>query len=216
MTDFQFVMRKGPSIGKAYTLAKNELFVGRDISCDIAINDSEISRKHAHLVRVAEGYAIEDLGSTNGTFINEVRISGQAMLQPGMLVRMGDNVVLAYELAQDPQATIASNPAREPLQPAAPVYAPPHQPTYTPPAPHPQPDYAAPSDYAGGYAGQIPESPPMTGSLPKPANPNRRLLLIGCGAALFMGACICVSLLWYIDANFLWCDVFGGLIPACR
>ncbi len=205
MTDFQFVMRKGPSIGKAYTLAKNELFVGRDISCDIAINDSEISRKHAHLVRVAEGYAIEDLGSTNGTFINEVRISGQAMLQPGMLVRMGDNVVLAYELAQDPQATIASTPAREPMQPAAPVYAAP-----------PQPAYAPPPEYAGGYAGQIPESPPMTGSLPKAANPNRRLLLIGCGAALLMGACICVSAIWYIDANFLWCDVFGGLIPACR
>lgn len=214
MTEFQFVVRKGPSVGKTYLLAKNELFVGRDIACDIAINDSEISRKHAHLVRVAEGYAVEDLGSTNGTFINEVRISGQALLQPGMLVRMGDNVVLAYEIAgHDPQATMASASAeRPPQQPMQPQTVAPHVPAYTPPAPA---SYDAP---AGGYAGALPESPPMTGSLPELGRrgPDRRLMLIGCGGALLLAACVCAGVLWYVDANFLWCDVFGGLIPACR
>jgi len=33
---------------------------------------------------------------------------------------------------------------------------------------------------------------------------------------LILGACAAISFFWYVDANFLWCDVFGGLISACR
>jgi hypothetical protein len=33
--------------------------------------------------------------------------------------------------------------------------------------------------------------------------------------AVIFGACALTAFLWYVDANFLWCDVFGGIIPAC-
>ncbi|MBI3158611.1 MAG: FHA domain-containing protein [Chloroflexi bacterium] len=212
MSQFQFVVRKGPNPGKIYALAKTEIYVGRDISCDIAINDSEISRKHAHLVRVAEGYAIEDLGSTNGTFINEVRIAGQAMLNPGQLIRMGDNVVLAYEMVgYDPQATLASGAERISAEQGAVPMQPPVQPAQQ------QAYVPAPPPPAGYYAGQIPDSPPHTGTLTPPGSRSSlRWLAIGCAALLLLGACILIGMFWYIDANFLWCDVFGGLIPACR
>ncbi|TAK13217.1 MAG: FHA domain-containing protein [Anaerolineae bacterium] len=212
MSQFQFTLRKGPNAGKVYALVKNEIYVGRDISCDISINDTEVSRKHAHLVRVAEGYALEDLGSTNGTFINEVRINGQVMLQPGQMVRMGDNVVLAYEAAGfDPQATMASGrasydpaPVQMPVQPSPQQMQPP---TYQP----------YPATPPATYAGQIPDGPPMTGSLPTMGRPgiNRRWLFVGCGVILFLGLCSLIGIFYYIDANFLWCDVFGGLIPTC-
>lgn len=216
MTQFQFTLRKGQNAGKVYALVKNEIYVGRDISCDISINDTEVSRKHAHLVRLAEGYAIEDLGSTNGTFINEVRITGQAMLQPGMMVRMGDNIVLSYEVAGfDPQATMAS--AKPSYEPAAPQMGmPASPPQMQPPAYQQQPAYPT-APPAGSYAGQIPDGPPMTGSLPSMPRTgiDRRLLFIGCGAILLLGLCSVIGIFWYIDANFLWCDVFGGLIPTC-
>ena len=44
---------------------------------------------------------------------------------------------------------------------------------------------------------------------------NSRNIAIGCGVLVLLGLCITVAGLWYIDANFLWCDVFGGLIPGC-
>ena len=47
---FQLVQRSGPAPGKTYSLSKNEIYLGRDITNDIVINDPEISRKHARLM----------------------------------------------------------------------------------------------------------------------------------------------------------------------
>ena len=46
---FQIVIRSGPTPGKTYPLVKSEIFIGRDLSNDIVINDPEISRRHARL-----------------------------------------------------------------------------------------------------------------------------------------------------------------------
>ena len=109
MAEYQLVMRVGPSPGKTYPLTLNEIIIGRDISCDIVINDAEISRNHCKLVLQGDSYWIEDLGSTNGTHVNDRRVSGQHPLKPGELVRFGDNVTLAFEaVGGDPDATLAS------------------------------------------------------------------------------------------------------------
>ena len=77
------IMRTGPNPGKSFELTKNELYIGRDINNDIVINDSEISRKHARLILQAGGYVLEDLGSTNGSFVNGQRLMGPHVLRPG-------------------------------------------------------------------------------------------------------------------------------------
>ena len=195
----QLVMRVGPEPGKIFSLSENELHIGRDANNEITINDAEISRRHARFVLQAGGYVLEDLGSTNGTFVNGRRISGPHALQPGETIRFGDNVTLSYEFSGfDPNATVASGQAAAP-----PVQAP-------PPA-------AAPVKAASEYAGQVPDSPPASAS----SNPlsnllGNRTLVIGCAALLVVGACALIAALWYIDSNSLWCDVFGStFISAC-
>jgi hypothetical protein len=107
---FQLVQRSGPTPGKNYGLSKNEVYMGRDITNDIVINDPEISRKHARLTIQSGGYLLEDLGSTNGTFIDGQRITGPHMMSPGEVIMLGDNVSLVFEAAADPDATVAVSP----------------------------------------------------------------------------------------------------------
>jgi hypothetical protein len=108
---FQLNQRAGPTPGKTYALSKNEIYLGRDITNDIVINDPEISRKHARLTYQSGGYLLEDLGSTNGTFIDGQRITGPHMMTSGEVIMLGDNVSLTYEgVAYDPEATVAVAP----------------------------------------------------------------------------------------------------------
>ncbi len=127
---FQFVMRSGPNPGKVYPLEAPEIIIGRDASNSVAINDAEISRKHAKLSLHGSAYVIQDLGSTNGSFVNGQRITGTQVLNPGDTVSFGENIVMLYEAGQDPNATVISSaqapktvtPVRRPA--AAPAPAP--------------------------------------------------------------------------------------------
>jgi diguanylate cyclase (GGDEF)-like protein len=62
--------------------------IGRDESCHLILPDASVSRCHATIQRTAEGYRIEDRGSTNGTFVNESRVTSH-LLQPGDRVQVG-------------------------------------------------------------------------------------------------------------------------------
>lgn len=62
--------------------------LGRDDSADIAVADASISRRHASIERTEQGYWISDLGSTNGTFVNEKRVD-RSPLVPGDRVQLG-------------------------------------------------------------------------------------------------------------------------------
>jgi pSer/pThr/pTyr-binding forkhead associated (FHA) protein len=66
---YQLVVNSGPNIGKVYPLTQSEIVIGRDPTNDIVINDAEVSRKHARLMLQAGSYVLEDLGSTNGTYV---------------------------------------------------------------------------------------------------------------------------------------------------
>ena len=61
---------------------KSSLMIGRLPQCDIAIPSPLVSRQHARLVREVTGWYIEDCGSTNGTFVNAVRVQGRQPLMP--------------------------------------------------------------------------------------------------------------------------------------
>lgn len=71
------------------TLPDGEVLVGRDESCRIRLGSSDVSRKHCRLTASAEGVVAEDLGSRNGTYVNDLRIDGPVTLQPGDILRVG-------------------------------------------------------------------------------------------------------------------------------
>jgi len=91
------VMRSGPIPGSSFYLEKTEVTLGRDLANDIPVPDQEISRRHARFVTRTDGVYVEDLGSTNGTFLNGVRISSPQRLNNGDLITLAEATVMSFE-----------------------------------------------------------------------------------------------------------------------
>jgi hypothetical protein len=73
----------GPAAGRTFPLAPNEMVMGRDASCDIALSgDTMVSRKHVRLIPMNGAYSVRDEGSSNGTYLNGARIT-EASLHDG-------------------------------------------------------------------------------------------------------------------------------------
>lgn len=72
-----------------YLLAAAERFVGRDPANDIVLDDEQVSARHARIWSSAEEFWVEDLESTNGTYVNGQRIGGATRLQAGDLIKLG-------------------------------------------------------------------------------------------------------------------------------
>jgi predicted component of type VI protein secretion system len=69
--------------GERITLDTDSLKIGRQASCRVVFNDSNVSREHAQMRRSADGWKLLDLGSTNGTKINGVKITEEQVLVNG-------------------------------------------------------------------------------------------------------------------------------------
>jgi hypothetical protein len=67
--------------------------IGRGPECELRIEDTYASQQHARIFGKQGGWYVEDLGSTNGTFVNEQRLAAPALLQPGDRVRVGTTVL---------------------------------------------------------------------------------------------------------------------------
>ena len=98
----KIVMRSGPIVGSSFYIDKAEVSIGRDNSSDIAVLDPEISRRHARFIVKTDGVYIEDLGSTNGTFLNGVRLSAPKRLANGDLITLAENTAMSFEWEQAP------------------------------------------------------------------------------------------------------------------
>ena len=69
------------------------LTFGRSLDCDVILRDEDVSSRHAQIIRNQNVYWLQDLGSTNGTWINGVRAVGQMPVRTGDRVQIG-NVIL--------------------------------------------------------------------------------------------------------------------------
>ena len=107
---YQITLRSGPNPGTVFTLEGEQFSIGRDSSNEISINDSEVSRRHARLAFQGGKFVIEDLGSTNGTYVNGQRLTGQRVLKSGEVISLGEKIELVYEAVEaDPGATMVSS-----------------------------------------------------------------------------------------------------------
>jgi predicted component of type VI protein secretion system len=89
VSDLIFVEQK-PMEGREQTLEAGAT-IGRE-GCDVNLMDPEVSRRHAAIRSESGSLAIEDLGSTNGTFVNGERITTVTVLRAGDSVRLGNTV----------------------------------------------------------------------------------------------------------------------------
>lgn len=110
---FRLIVRRGPRPNEVYELTGEVINLGRDITNDIVINDREVSRHHLRFTRGADGFTLEDLGSTNGTFVNGKRVTGAMGLKNGDMVGLGETVTLQYETGR-PGAAVPP-PAAQPV-----------------------------------------------------------------------------------------------------
>jgi hypothetical protein len=130
---FRLIMRTGPDPGTVVDLDKDVMVFGRDAAVDIVLADSEISRKHARISRTSGGYVLEDLNSTNGTYVNGERLISPRVLSHGDLVGMGENVTMTFD-AVSPEAA-ATKARREVATPQPPPVQPAPVPHVVTPAP---------------------------------------------------------------------------------
>ena len=190
---FQLVMRSGPNVGKVFPLEATEISIGREMGNTLVINDAEVSRNHARLTWQGAGYFIEDAGSTNGTFVNNQRISAPHALKAGDLVSLSENITLVFEATGDSNATVISSSAREVK---ATVIA------SRPTPPPPPPAVAAPTPRPA-YTGQPPVAPEPLPSQPAKKRSKLWLIIV---VILLLLICACVAAVLAIDSLRLWCS----------
>lgn len=81
----------GTDPGRLHVLDRPEMVIGRSRYADIHISERALSQQHCKLTRHGEHHRLFDLGSTNGTFVNDMRVQ-QADLKPGDVVRTGETI----------------------------------------------------------------------------------------------------------------------------
>src|SRR5258706_13096729 len=126
------LLLSGPAAGLRREVT-GEVILGRSPSCDIPLEDSKVSRRHARIA-IEEGTArVSDLGSRNGTIVNGEKIEAEAVLLPGDRGQVGDTTVLfepptraALPQREDP-GDLQNQPVEGLLPPVGPQ-APPHAP----------------------------------------------------------------------------------------
>jgi len=228
VTLYRLVAQSGSATG-AFPLDQPEMVLGRDPNTDIPVDDKEISRRHARLFQQGGNWILEDLGSLNGTYVNNIRLTQPHILRPGEVVNLGDHVTFLFEAVQmDPDATVAkpasprraaqqAAPAPDAFVPPAPAFTPPAQPqpVYTPPAPKPaappvNPIMPPPAPaQPQAYSGQVPQQPDQFGGQPaKKKLPTWAVVVIVAAVILLV---ICVIPFIIIDATNQWCNLFGGI-----
>lgn len=95
-TSWWLSVRRGPQAGSVYPLRGSTLTIGRYPDNYIVVDDPLISRYHARLTAQGSTFVLEDLGSANGTWVNGIRLAGPAVLRPGDVIGLGQEVEFVF------------------------------------------------------------------------------------------------------------------------
>lgn len=107
----KLTIKAGPDSGKEIELTQAELVIGRSAPANLIIANPEISRRHARVYPQQGSYVLEDLGSSNGTFLNGERVQGPQTLTDGAEIRLGPQVSLAFSQPGTRYATVVQTSA---------------------------------------------------------------------------------------------------------
>jgi pSer/pThr/pTyr-binding forkhead associated (FHA) protein len=211
------VVRQGPSSRQEYPITQQTISIGRDATNDIILFDPEVSRRHAQITFSEGRYHVEDLGSTNGTFVNQELVTGSVPLANGDLIDMGDSARLTFH--GPPVAageTVIETPVEQVGAPT--LLQTSDEPQTAPDVPSQQPAQAPP--IAPVMAAQPAQAPKATPYPPvqEPAAPAKdgldyRRVGLGCGCLFFLAVVACGASLFLLDAlapDALYC---GPLTP---
>jgi predicted component of type VI protein secretion system len=120
------VKSAGSNAGKVLRIAGPQFLIGRDPQCQLRPNSPAISKRHCALFVGKEKVVVRDLGSTNGTFVNDERIEGDVALKNGDNLKIGPlefevQLEVAAPAAAKAEPAAAPKPARPAARPAAKV-----------------------------------------------------------------------------------------------
>lgn len=108
----RLIVESGAEAGMVYPIAEDAITIGRSASSTLQIVDKRVSRHHAVLRLNRDSFVVEDLGSKNGTFLNNEPLVGRVKLKNGDRIQIGDTI-LSFELDSDsPGAVVAAESTR--------------------------------------------------------------------------------------------------------
>ena len=210
---FQLTMRSGPTPGKTFPLEEQEMLLGRDLANDISISDPEVSRRHARFLMQEDNVIIEDLGSTNGTFLNGQRIASPQQLRVGDVITLGENIVMVFDKVNfDPDATVVSTGIDQTVQPVPKAEAPIPHPSHgiIPPQPTPQPAVQQ-MPVQESPAEEVEQLRAKMKPSEKKKMPAWLIVLI---VAIVVIACVIAVTLYFMPASW-WCAITFNMLEGC-
>jgi hypothetical protein len=108
------VIESGRHRGKRFNLPPKECVIGRQEGCAIRLTSGDDSKMHCTVKATADGLIVRDLGSRNGTFVNDLPVTGPTLVKPGDTLRIGPMTFRAVASAPKPAAAPAAAPAAVP------------------------------------------------------------------------------------------------------
>ena len=156
--------------GREYAIGADGVTFGREAGCEVVVENSKVSRRHAVLSAGPSGYVLEDF-STNGTFVNGQRLQDPRILVRSDMIRIGDDEFRFY--ADPPRAAPAEAPVPAASPPLAAPAPPPVAPAPAPAAPAPPPVASAPPPVTPAPALVAPTPPPVASAPPPAPSPPR-------------------------------------------
>lgn len=97
----------GPTIGRSFAIEKPDYLIGRVESCDLVIDDELVSRHHCKILTMEGNARVQDLNSTNGTFVNGRRVS-ECELKEGDQIQVGSTTILKFHFQEEVETRFLS------------------------------------------------------------------------------------------------------------